>query len=128
MRERAGALAALIPRNRLDPAVLAWAGTAGRGRWGIALSGGADSVVLLLLLWAHWPERRRQFVALHFDHRLRGAASRADAAFCRRLCAVLGVRLIEDDWTGVRASATEAEARGARVRFFRKHEIGRAHV
>jgi tRNA(Ile)-lysidine synthase len=120
LRERAAALAALIPRSRLDPAVLSWADAAGRERWGVALSGGADSVALLLLVWAHWPARRSRIVALHFDHRLRGRASAADAAFCRRLCAALGVRLIEDAWSGRRAGATEAEAREARMSFFRR--------
>ncbi len=121
MRERAAAFAARISRLRLDPAVLAWAETAARGRWGVALSGGADSVTLLLLLRELWPERRKELVALHFNHRLRGRASRADAAFCRRLCASLGVRFVGEAWTGSTAGASEAEAREARMNFFRKH-------
>src|SRR5687767_5715088 len=52
------------------------------GRWGVAVSGGADSVALLRLL------RRRakvagdlELVVVHLDHQLRGEASLADAAF-----------------------------------------------
>jgi len=50
----------------LHPAVLAWAGkSTARARWSIAVSGGADSLALLLLLWAHWPERRSRLQVLH---------------------------------------------------------------
>lgn len=121
MRERAAALAAAIPRDRLHPAVLTLASAAGRGRWGVALSGGADSLALLLLLWAHWPERRRRLLALHFNHRLRGRASRADADFCRRVCAGLGVPFVTAEWKDRRVDASEAEARDARHGFLRSH-------
>ncbi|MES2694553.1 MAG: ATP-binding protein, partial [Verrucomicrobiota bacterium] len=71
---RAAALGAAIPRARLHPAVVGWAeGASKRVTWGVGFSGGADSLALLLLLWAHWPERRGRLRALHFDHRLRGA-------------------------------------------------------
>ena len=119
MPERAEALAAVIPRQRLHPAVLAWAEAAGRGRWGVAFSGGADSLALLLLLWAHWPERRGRLLALHFNHRLRGRASHADADFCRRVCAGLGVAFATADWTERLRDASEAEAREARHAFLR---------
>lgn len=133
-KEAAGALAQAIPRARLDPAVTAWAErhAAGRTPWFVALSGGPDSVALLLLVWAHWPERRSRLRAIHFDHRLRGAASRADAAFCRNLCRSLGIRLVAGVWdrqnrrekhghASRRAGVSEAEARAARLAFFRRH-------
>jgi len=70
-------------------------------------------------LWAHWPQRRRSLVALHFDHRLRGAASRGDAKFCAAVCAGLGVRLIAGHWAKKpRGPASEAAAREARLEFF----------
>ena len=75
-------LAAAIPRARLHPAVLAWAEkSSARATWSVAFSGGADSLALLLLLWAHWPERRARLRALHFNHRLRGRAADADEKF-----------------------------------------------
>jgi tRNA(Ile)-lysidine synthase len=93
----------------------------------VAFSGGADSLGLLLLLWAHWPRRRPHLTALHFDHRLRGAASRADARFCARVCAGLGIRLVARAWTGARPGASEADAREARLAFFsaamRRHRL-----
>lgn len=115
-------LAAALPRARLDPAVLAWVAKASpRGLWAVAFSGGADSLALLLLLWAHWPERRRRLRVLHFDHRLRGAESRADATFCRQVCARLGVTFVAGQWRGARATASEAEARAARMEFLTEH-------
>jgi tRNA(Ile)-lysidine synthase len=118
----ATALAAIIPRERLDAAVRAWAEAAPRRqRWAVAFSGGADSLALLLLLWAHWPERRGTLRALHFDHRLRGAASRADARFCARVCRELGVELVSGVWAGKHRGASEAEARTARLAFFERH-------
>ena len=123
----AAKLAALVPRERLHPAVLRWAATAGEGsgRWVVALSGGADSVALLLLLWAHWPERRNRLLALHFDHRLRGRASSGDARFCAALCRGLDVECVvgrredvEKNENASRRGMSEAEARVARMAFF----------
>ncbi len=118
----AAALAALLPVARLHPAVLAWAAKRPRAeKWSIAFSGGADSLALLLLLWAHWPERRARLQALHFDHRLRGRESRGDATFCRKVCAALGVQLVAGAWTGAHRGASEAAARTARLAFFQRH-------
>jgi tRNA(Ile)-lysidine synthase len=119
----AAALAAAIPKALLHQAVLGWSdGDAGAARasWAVAFSGGADSLALLLLLWAHWPERRTRLVALHFDHRLRGRASAADATFCARVCAELGVKFVSGSWTEARKGASEAEARAARFAFFQR--------
>ncbi len=122
----AARLAARLPRERLHPAVLAWAQRAPRGDpWGVAFSGGADSLALLLLVWAHWPERRARLWALHFDHRLRGAAARADARFCARVCRALGVGWSPARWREAPAAASEAEARAARLAFFEAAMAGR---
>lgn len=118
----AAQLAAAIPRERLDPAVLAWAGQASpRRTWTVGFSGGADSLALLLLLWAHWPARRSSLRVLHFDHRLRGAAARADAAFARRVGEALGLKVVVGAWAEAPAAASEAEARAARLAFFAAH-------
>ena len=100
---------------------MAWAGARPADeRWAVALSGGADSLCMLLLLWAHWPERRAALCALHFDHRLRGAAARADARFCRAVCRGLGVRFAAGEWRRPPESPSEGEARGARFRYFER--------
>jgi len=119
LREAAALLAAAIPRARLHPAVVAHAEQGSRRvKWSVAFSGGADSLALLLLLWAHWPERRGRLQALHFNHKLRGRASEGDAKFCAEVCAALGVTLVCGEWREARKGASEAEARAARMQFF----------
>lgn len=124
----AAAFAARIPHERLHPeamlAALAEHERAKRRgarppRWALALSGGADSLALLLLLWAHGPGRwGRDFVVLHFNHRLRGRAANEDEKFCARVCAALEVKFVAGTWRDARRSASEAEARKARHAFF----------
>ena len=124
---RAMRLGGQIPAARLHPAVLAWAARRRKNEvWSVAFSGGADSLSLLLLLWAHWPERRGQLLALHFNHRLRGRESAAEEKFCRQVCAGLGIGLKVGQWRGLHDGASEAEARTMRHRFFAR-EMKRAH-
>lgn len=112
--ERVGAA---LPKSRLHPAVLRLADSRlARGRWGVAFSGGADSLALLLVLRAHWPEQK--LLALHFNHRLRGRAAAADARFCQTVCRALGVTCVAGEWRGTHKDASEAEARAARHAFF----------
>jgi tRNA(Ile)-lysidine synthase len=60
------------------------------GKWGIAVSGGADSVALLLLL----SESKRVGLSLHvihLDHETRNGQSASDAEFVRELAHRLGL-------------------------------------
>jgi tRNA(Ile)-lysidine synthase len=57
------------------------------------LSGGADSVALLHWLCSVKEEYGLGLTAAHFNHGLRGAESDGDEAFCRDLCAGLGLPL-----------------------------------
>jgi tRNA(Ile)-lysidine synthase len=117
----AEALAARLPADRLHPAVVAWArGRPRSERWAVAFSGGADSLALLLLLWAHFPARRARLIVLHFDHRLRGAESTADARFCRRVCASLGAVLVAGRWTSGLGRRSEGAARAGRFAFIER--------
>ena len=81
----------------------------------LALSGGADSVLLLHLLANAVP--RPRFRAVHVDHNLRGAESRDDVHFCANLCRALGVPF---DTVAVeldpRGPSLEARAREVRYR------------
>ena len=96
----------------------------------VALSGGADSVALLLALH----ELGYRVEALHCNFELRGTESDADEAFCRRLCRQAGIplhvkhfrtksyaqrhtislemaaRQLRYEWFGQQASALAAEA------------------
>ena len=62
-----------------------------------------------------------RLIALHFNHRLRGAAADADEAYCRMICDTLGVplRVGAADWPAG-SDVSEAEAREARFAFFAK--------
>ena len=56
-----------------------------------AVSGGADSVCLLLVLRELAQQRGFRVACAHYDHRLRGDESARDAAFVRALCRSLDV-------------------------------------
>ncbi len=61
---------------------------------GVALSGGADSVALLLAIHSSLcASRNVRLVGLHCNFGLRGVESDGDEDFCRRLCRQLGVEL-----------------------------------
>ncbi len=87
-------------------------------RLGVAVSGGADSVCLLVALTELAGQFGWDLRVLHMNHGLRGAESDADAAFVASLAARLGLpcsvetRVIEQgpDW--------ENRARHARLDFF----------
>jgi len=124
----AAAFAARISHAALHPAAMLKAEAeflrekkrGGRpSRWALAFSGGADSLALLLIFWAEGPGRwGRDFVVLHFNHRLRGRAADADETFCARVCAALGVTFVAGRWRAARRGASAAEARAARFEFF----------
>jgi len=121
-KAHAMALAVAFPIARLNSRVIAEiARSPVADRWHVAFSGGADSLALLLLLWAHWPERRSRLIAIHFNHGLRGAESDGDAAFCREVCAGLGVPLEAGlaEWPDGPDEVSEAVARDARLAFFK---------
>ncbi len=62
-------------------------------RVAVALSGGADSVALLLALHERAAELGLVLSAAHLHHGLRGAEADADEQFCRELCARLDIPL-----------------------------------
>ena len=105
--------------GRLHPSVDAWIREeAGEGPWAVACSGGADSVCLVLLLYAHFSEYRGRIKVLHFNHRLRGEASDGDEEFVRVLADGLGLDFFCDRWEREGSkSPNEGEAREARFTF-----------
>lgn len=117
---------ALFPRDALHPAVVATADAHPAVEpWCVAFSGGADSLALLLLVLAHWPERRARLIALHFNHALRGAESDGDEAFCREVCARADVTFVSGRWIGAPANPGETAAREARHAFFKEQMAAR---
>ncbi len=57
----------------------------------VSFSGGADSTALLLLAL----QNDLNICAVHFEHGIRGAESRADAAWCREFCAARHIQYHE---------------------------------
>ena len=91
----------------------------------VAFSGGADSRLLLELTVRALLERdgedgRRQVVAAHLHHDIRGEEADRDLAFCQRVCDGLGVELVYDrvDIPAIAAETGEGlETAARRVRY-----------
>ena len=97
-------------------------------RIGVAVSGGADSVVLLHILYRLAPVLQAGLVVLHLNHQLRGTESDGDENFVRGLADSLGLPCFAER-TQLGSGNLEQEAREARRRFFAKarrdHELAR---
>lgn len=97
-----------------------------------AVSGGPDSVALLHALAALQSRFDFRVVAAHLNHHLRGAASDADEAFVRELCARLGIGLVVEQARGLDADDPNLEerARDLRHAFLKRtaDEFGAAHI
>lgn len=97
-------------------------------RLGVAVSGGADSVVLLHILHSLAPETDQQLTVLHVNHQLRGVESDADEEFVRQLARSLRLPLLCVT-APVIGGNMEQEARRSRQSFFQlcktEHGIGR---
>ena len=88
-----------------------------------AVSGGADSVALALWLRPHHeqaPHRVTFAGIIHVNHKLRGAESDRDEAFCRALADRLGVPIdvVEAPIANLTGRSPESAARAARYRAF----------
>jgi tRNA(Ile)-lysidine synthase len=107
------------PRTDLEQAVA----TIPAGRWAVAVSGGADSVALLLLLIRHRPDLSLHVV--HLDHETRAGASAEDARFVRKLAERLGIDCTIATRSEVEATLAKLEPnrsarfRAARLQLFR---------
>lgn len=89
----------------------------------VCLSGGADSVSLLLGLNAISVDYNISLIACHFNHMLRGAESDRDEVFCKRLCQNIGIELYcgRDDvsaYCKANGKSLEEGARECRYAFF----------
>jgi len=98
-----------------------------------AVSGGADSVVMLHALWSLRDELKLKIIVAHLDHGLRGAESRRDYLFVKGLARSMGLpfegrRLKKGTLKAIGGSVQEA-ARNIRYEFLdevaRKFKAGR---
>ena len=88
----------------------------------VAVSGGADSVSLLLAILDLVKRKKigHRIIAAHFDHGLRGKESDADEAFVRELVGRLGVEYVCGRGKVSKKGNLEQNARVARYEFLRK--------
>ena len=63
----------------------------------VALSGGKDSVCLLLLMKEAEKRLSVQIGACHIDHMIRGAEAKADLVFCQKLCEKYAVPFFSEE-------------------------------
>ncbi len=82
----------------------------------LGLSGGPDSVALLLALLALQERFGYRLAAAHFNHRLRAQESDRDEAFVYDLCAELGVQLLLECAEGLSPAMPNLEERARRLR------------
>ena len=105
----------------------------------VAVSGGADSMVLLAVVQRLAEQNAWRLGVAHFNHRLRGAESDADAALVRSVAEQQGLPLFEESWrheedSRVGPHGNEMAARLARHEFlaraaakFGGHTVALAH-
>ena len=107
--------------NRISQTIERYAMLQSGQRVGVAVSGGADSVCLLYALRELAPRWKLSLHVLHLDHGLRGAESRNDAEFVRRLAAHLAlpvtIRAVD---LSSHAGNLEQAGRQTRLAFFRE--------
>lgn len=86
----------------------------------VAVSGGPDSVALLLILEELKETLGFSLSACHFNHRLRGEESDRDEAFVRKLCQKKNIECFSGQAKRKNEYKNEEEARDARYSFFKK--------
>jgi len=84
----------------------------------IAVSGGPDSMCLLLVLSRLREELDFGAEAAHFDHGTRGGESGRDAGFVDEQCRALGIPLASERWSKPEGLHFHTAARKARYDFF----------
>ena len=79
--------------------------------WVVAVSGGADSVGLLRVLWGLSEAAGLRLSVAYLDHGTRGAAGRADGEFVADLARSLGLAFDRGEWLPTRPGHFESDAR-----------------
>lgn len=98
----------------------------------VAVSGGVDSMVLLHALQKTFADKKRRLIVGHFDHGLRGQASRADVRLVEKTAKQLGLAFVSERWTknmaAIKRHGLEMAAREARLGFLarvaKRHRCG----
>lgn len=95
----------------------------------IGVSGGADSVCLLLLFYELKKEIPLNLTAVHVNHNIRGSSALSDQLFTEKLCADAGIELkvFSEDVTGyAKEHSLSLEEAGREIRYMRFFETAKA--
>lgn len=117
-------LSARFDADCIEPSVRAVLESDGPNRLLVACSGGADSVFVLCLLFAHRAELGLELHVAHYNHRWRDEASAQDAEFVRLLADALDLPFYTDARPENEAAFTETAARSLRLDFLRRAALG----
>lgn len=111
-------LAEQLGETSLDPYVASELRSKQAGHLGLACSGGADSVGMVLMVWACFPQFRQRMTVLHFNHATRGDAADEDDQFVREMSADLALNFKAGRREAAKTVVSEDELRRARMSFF----------
>lgn len=75
----------------------------------VACSGGADSLVLLDILWQLAPRHKWKICAAHYEHGIRGDASLADARFVAEFCRQRRIPCFVEHGRAIQAAAERSQ-------------------
>ena len=92
----------------------------------VAVSGGADSMVLLAVLRRLAARHEWRLAVAHFNHRLRGAESDADAALVRDVAEQYDLPWFEESWRHAEDSRVKLHGREMAARLARHEFLARA--
>ena len=92
----------------------------------VAVSGGADSMVLLAVVQRLTEQNAWRLGVAHFNHRLRGAESDADAALVRSVAEQQGLPLFEESWRHEEDSRVGRHGKEMAARLARHEFLARA--
>ena len=123
LTERAKELLELIPLRSCSKDVVSAIKSSPEDKSiGIACSGGADSTLCVLLVYAAFPNLRKRMIIAHFNHQLRGKDSDQDEAFVQELSKKLSLRCVVDKANQKSNKADENSLRNLRMNFWKRLE------
>ena len=123
LSERAEELLKLIPTDLWNKDVVsAIKSSLEDNSIGIACSGGADSTLCMLLVYAAFPNFRKRMIIAHFNHQLRGEDSGQDEVFVQGLSKKLNLRFVADKADQSSNKADENSLRNLRMNFWKRLE------
>jgi tRNA(Ile)-lysidine synthase len=106
--------------DRVTEIIIRYNMTSPGERLGVAVSGGADSVVLLHLLRSLSERFQIQLTVLHLNHQLRGCESDSDEEFVRSMADSLDLPAVFERAETASGGNLEQAARFARREFYRR--------